>query len=248
MNQKVIVNKKRPKLIEYTNVKDALYAKLKINIKKIIECEYDKVIVQKEKKEPELFSMKYITNEYKKQFNIACKQYKLSGIEDLDMIKKLAIFNTKQKIPYLHCIKCNDFKSYNIYSGVTCKYCDQQKTYNWMKKKRGECDVYRFISSSRTLISQSIKNQGYKKNSKTNVILGCDFETFKNYIERKFTKDMSWENYGKWHLDHIYPISKATSYEMALELNHYTNFQPLWAKDNFSKHDKVIEHQRTLAF
>jgi hypothetical protein len=58
---------------------------------------------------------------------------------------------------------------------------------------------------------------------------------------------MSWNNYGKWHLDHIYPISKATSYEMALELNHYTNFQPLWAFDNISKKDKVVEHQRKLA-
>ena len=31
---------------------------------------------------------------------------------------------------------------------------------------------------------------------------------FKYYIEKQFTKNMNWENYGKWHIDHIKPISK----------------------------------------
>jgi hypothetical protein len=33
---------------------------------------------------------------------------------------------------------------------------------------------------------------------------------------------------------------------MALKLNHYTNFQPLWAKDNISKKNKLVEHQMIL--
>ena len=31
-------------------------------------------------------------------------------------------------------------------------------------------------------------------------------EKFKSYIENKFTEGMTWENYGKWHLDHIKPL------------------------------------------
>ena len=46
---------------------------------------------------------------------------------------------------------------------------------------------------------------------------------------------MSWENYGEWHLDHKTPISWAKTEEEIYELNHYTNFQPLWEFDNLSK-------------
>ena len=49
---------------------------------------------------------------------------------------------------------------------------------------------------------------------------------------------MTFENHGEWHLDHIKPISLAKSEEEIIELNHYTNFQPLWAKDNLSKSNK----------
>jgi hypothetical protein len=39
------------------------------------------------------------------------------------------------------------------------------------------------------------------------------------------------ENYG-WDLDHIIPISSATTEEQVIELNHYTNFQPLCSHIN----------------
>ena len=49
---------------------------------------------------------------------------------------------------------------------------------------------------------------------------------------------MSWENKGEWHLDHIIPISSATNEKEVYELNHYTNFQPLWSIDNLMKSNK----------
>ena len=51
---------------------------------------------------------------------------------------------------------------------------------------------------------------------------------------------MSWNNAGEWHYDHIYPISLAKTQEEIIKLNHYTNFQPLWAKENISKGNRVI--------
>ncbi len=51
---------------------------------------------------------------------------------------------------------------------------------------------------------------------------------------------MTLSNHGKWHLDHIIPISYAKSKEEVYILNHYTNFQPLWAIDNLSKGNKYI--------
>ena len=51
---------------------------------------------------------------------------------------------------------------------------------------------------------------------------------------------MNWENQGEWHLDHIYPVSLAKDEQELIKLNHYTNFQPLWAADNLLKGNKVI--------
>lgn len=64
-------------------------------------------------------------------------------------------------------------------------------------------------------------------------LLGCSVGEFKKYLENKFTKGMSWENYGKngWHIDHIKPCD---SFDLTLpdeqkKCFHYTNLQPLWA-------------------
>jgi hypothetical protein len=86
----------------------------------------------------------------------------------------------------------------------------------------------------------SIKGKGYTKKSKTNEILGCSFKEFKQHLELQFTEGMTWNNAGKWHLDHIYPVSLSKDENELIKLNHYTNFQPLWAEDNIRKGNKII--------
>ena len=49
---------------------------------------------------------------------------------------------------------------------------------------------------------------------------------------------MNWENTGKWHLYHTKPLKLAETEEDVIKLNHYTNFQPLWAEDNLKKGSK----------
>ena len=51
---------------------------------------------------------------------------------------------------------------------------------------------------------------------------------------------MTLENHGEWHIDHIIPLATANTYEEVIKLNHYTNLQPLWAKDNLSKGSKIL--------
>jgi hypothetical protein len=90
------------------------------------------------------------------------------------------------------------------------------------------------------LIRISTIKQGYTKKSKTFEILGCSYEDFKQHLERQFKKGMSWDNQGQWHLDHIYPVSLAKDEADLLRLNHYTNFQPMLALENFSKGNSII--------
>jgi hypothetical protein len=79
-----------------------------------------------------------------------------------------------------------------------------------------------------------------RKGASTLQILGCSFEEFVIYITSQFTEGMTLINYGQWHLDHIVPLATAKTREDVVRLNHYTNFQPLWAKDNLSKGAKIL--------
>jgi len=106
-------------------------------------------------------------------------------------------------------------------------------------KRRRTNPVYRLRVNLRGNILQSFKRKGFTKNSKTFEILGCDYDTFEKHIADKFTEGMSLDNHGEWHLDHQIPLALAETEEEVVELCHYTNYQPLWGKDNLEKNDKV---------
>jgi hypothetical protein len=127
------------------------------------------------------------------------------------------------------------------------KYHNKKYKNKEYKKNRKKTDsLFKLKCNISSLIYSSFKKNSHHKNSKTKEILGCSFEKFKVHLEKQFKDDMSWENQGKWHLDHIYPVSLAKDEEELIKLNHYTNFQPLWAFDNISKGNKIIEKQLIL--
>jgi hypothetical protein len=108
------------------------------------------------------------------------------------------------------------------------------------RKNRKEAEpLWKFELGIRSNIGSSFKRKGFKKKSKTFDILGCDYNSFVKHISDKFTDGMTLENQGEWHLDHQIPLALAETEEEVLELCHYTNYQPLWAKDNLEKHTQV---------
>jgi len=146
----------------------------------------------------------------KDKFKLYMDDYRKSNKESIRETSKIYRENNKENLNYL------------------------RKEY---RKNKFLCDpIYKLQHNIRSNISNSFK--GYSKNSKTQEILGCEFSVFKKYIEDQFRDGMSWENIGEWHLDHKIPISWAETEEKVYELNHYTNFQPLWAKDNLIKGNK----------
>jgi len=71
--------------------------------------------------------------------------------------------------------------------------------------------------------------------------VGCTIEEFKAHIEAQFKEGMSWDNHGKWHIDHIIPLKyNNPTIEETIERLHYTNTQPLWATDNIAKGNRFI--------
>jgi hypothetical protein len=131
-------------------------------------------------------------------------------------------------------------EKYHIYKDWVSNNKDRvneiKRKHEYNKKSNNE--IYKITRIVRSSIRSSIRSLNFKKKTKTSEIIGCTMEEFVIYIQSTFSEGMTLENYGEWHLDHIVPISVAKSYEDAVRLNHYTNFQALWAIDNLKKYNK----------
>ena len=126
------------------------------------------------------------------------------------------------------------------------KYREDNKEYHkkWSrehcKKKYHEDIEFRIILTLRSRLSLAIKNN--KKSAPTKELLGADIKFVRNWIEGQFVEGMNWDNYGKWHIDHVYPISKFNlmqPYEQKICF-HWFNLQPMWAEENLKKSDSVF--------
>ena len=116
----------------------------------------------------------------------------------------------------------------------------------YYKERKKTDDLFKLKCNLRVRTSNAFRNKGYRKNTKTQHMLGVDWEVAKQHIERQFTKGMNWGNHGEWHIDHIIPLASAKTPERLKQLCHYTNLQPMWAEENISKKDKIIGQQTLL--
>ena len=115
------------------------------------------------------------------------------------------------------------------------------------KERRANDPKYRAERGVRHRVWKAINRLGAKKGTSTFNIVGCSRCYLFKHLESQFSKGMTWDNYGEWHIDHIVPLSSAETYCEMIKLCHYTNLQPLWAKDNLSKGDKVDYCKNTAA-
>ncbi len=100
--------------------------------------------------------------------------------------------------------------------------------------------LYKLKRNLRGRIKAYLKCSGIKRVCTTRELVGADYDIVKKHLEEKFQEGMCWENHGKWHIDHIIPLSSAKTEEEMKKLCHYTNLQPLWAIDNIKKGDRVL--------
>ena len=100
---------------------------------------------------------------------------------------------------------------------------------------------YKIIKNLRRRLSHALS--GRNKSASTMVLLGCTPDELKIKLEKQFTGDMSWENYGtRWHIDHIKPCNAFNLLEESEQRAcfHHSNLQPLLAIDNLKKGRKFI--------
>ena len=119
----------------------------------------------------------------------------------------------------------------------TVKSKMQATRYDYQKDKQQNDVGFRIRMTLTSRIKEAVKNAKTEKCDKSVSLLGCSIEQVRTHLEKQFSEGMTWENHGEWHIDHIKPcvafdLSKE---EEQRECFHYSNLQPLWAKDNIRK-------------
>ena len=109
------------------------------------------------------------------------------------------------------------------------------KKAKYEREKREKDPLYKIKHNVRSMIRRAFVKKGYKKTTKSYLILGCSYDVFKTHIESLWQPWMSWDNYGLyngtenygWDIDHIQPLKTAITENDVIQLSHYSNLQPL---------------------
>lgn len=132
-------------------------------------------------------------------------------------------------------------KIYGASYRKTEQYKKNRKKYIKKYQQKQRLDPSYVIRDNLSRRIRSAIKHNYK-NQSTLDLLGCSIEQLKLHLEQQFKTGMSWDNYGMygWHIDHIKPCSSFDLTNPVEQKNcfHYTNLQPLWAKENLSKGNK----------
>jgi len=169
---------------------------------------------------------------YNKEYRAANKEKLKQKNSEYYYKNREAILETKKK--YIEKNRDTLAKKYRRWYEANKKRIIQEKSIRY----REDLD-FRLAYKLRNRLNIAARG-GYKSGSAVRD-LGCSIVELKAHLESQFTDGMSWENYGRWHIDHIIPLASfdLSDREQLKCACHYTNLQPLWAEDNLRKGCKV---------
>lgn len=115
--------------------------------------------------------------------------------------------------------------------------------YNRYFRDRRKNPQIKLTERCREMIHRTLNLIGKNKDESTFQLLGYTAEELKNHLESLFIDGMSWENFGEWHIDHIYPINRFINEGITdpAVINSLSNLRPMWAEDNIAKGNLLFE-------
>ena len=114
----------------------------------------------------------------------------------------------------------------------------------YSKKRTAKDPQFKLTNNIRASVRYCLKLKGVIKEWNTfSEYLKFSIEELMQHLEKQFLDGMTWENYGEWHVDHIYPAS-LFNYKTHEDLDFkkcwdIENLRPLWKQENWDKHDKL---------
>ena len=227
--------------------------------------EYHKIYYQKHKEKIKEQSKKYRKKNPEKIEKNA-KQWKLNNPEKVKENNKIYYQNYKEKIKQQvkkyrkenpekikkyrkenpEYQKEIDKKYYQNHKKEKAEYNQNHKkeineySKNWQKQRRATDPQFKLNGNMARSIRLALK--GKKAGGKWETLVGYTLKDLVKHIEKQFEPWMTWQNYGKWHIDHIRPKSffkfkniESSEFRKCWALS---NLQPLEAIENLRKYNK----------
>lgn len=230
-------------------------------IKKENKIKYDREYCQKNKEKIKIRKRIYNehTKEHRKEYS---KQYRQKNKEFLKRLKKEYEIKNRDKNRVKKRESCKKFylkhrekriayhKDYREKNKDYFKkfYIKNKEKYSLLRKNNKERYNIKLMERRlnfnvkiatymRSRIRSALKSIKCNKRNSIKILVGCSVPELKTYLESKFKEGMNWENYGKWHIDHIIGCCNfdLTNIEEQKKCFHYSNLQPLWAIENLRK-------------
>jgi len=187
------------------------------------------------------YSRQYTINN-RKNISERRKEYIIKNKEKIRESQKRYRKNNKEKIKkakreyYLN----NKVKMRESYLKNKDRILKWQRKY--FKERRKTDSAFRLRANMGKGISKSLR---YNKNGHHwEDLVNYTQEDLRNHLERQFEDNMSWENYGEWQVDHIIPVSlfniTSTRCKGFKKCWCLENLQPMWAKDNLKKGNRLF--------
>jgi len=127
------------------------------------------------------------------------------------------------------------------------KNIDKHREYKrkYEKHRKDTDPLYKLITNFRTAIWTVLKESNVDKYGHYFDVLQYTPEELINHLEKQFKDDMTWDNYGIWHVDHKLPITSFDIQEMGdeefMRCWCLDNLQPMWGEENIRKSNKILE-------
>lgn len=140
------------------------------------------------------------------------------------------------------CMKPKLKKYYQTNKERIKKYTKQWRANNPEKVRSKARQKDKLITNLRRRLKDFLQQ---KVSIHSHKLFGCRPDELRLYIESLWAPEMSWENYGEWHIDHIIPLSRFKNLKDPTQMKlacHYKNLQPLWGADNLEKGNNLPDN------
>jgi predicted DNA-binding transcriptional regulator AlpA len=115
---------------------------------------------------------------------------------------------------------------------------------DYEKNRKNSDPLYKLVANFRTAIWTVLKESNVDKYGHYFDVLQYTPEELINHLEKQFVPDMTWDNYGIWHVDHKLPITSFDIQEMGdeefMRCWCLDNLQPMWGEENIRKSNKLF--------
>ena len=190
------------------------------------KCNVEKSIIEFYENKARKDGFDYLCKKCRCEYSRNNKRKNIIKVKERDIIYYQ---KNKEKINLRH-------KEYNkTHKRKYSKKYSKKYAREWREKARNN-PTYRLNNNMRNAVKKSLKD---KINKHWEKLVGYTRVDLQIHLENQFREGMTWENYGRWHIDHIIPKSifyingansKGFKQCWALE-----NLRPLWAEENNKK-------------